>query len=92
MNEHHHDYGPSAQEIATDPHLRNKLAIAFGLVFSIVLAQAIGAFMTGSLAHSSSTLSTRWLILFPATASFCHDRVNAQQSFQSCRCNTRCSQ
>lgn len=50
MSEHHHDHGPSAQEVVTDSHLRKKLAIAFGLVFSIVLVQAIGAFVTGSLA------------------------------------------
>ena len=92
MSEHHHDHGPSAQEAATDSHLRKKLAIAFGLVFSIVLVQAIGAFMTGSLALPWSMLSTRWLILFPTAASFCHDRVSAQQSFLSCLYSTKCSQ
>lgn len=50
MSEHHHDHGLSAQEAATNSRLRNKLAIAFGLVFGIVLVQAIGALMTGSLA------------------------------------------
>lgn len=33
-----------------DTHLRNKLAIAFGFVFGIVVVQAVGAFVTGSLA------------------------------------------
>ncbi|MDY5155050.1 cation diffusion facilitator family transporter [Actinotignum urinale] len=49
MNEHHHDHGSSAQEAARDTHLRNKLAIAFGFVFGIVVVQAVGAFMTGTL-------------------------------------------
>lgn len=45
-----HEHHPSPQEVAKAPDYRRKLAIAFGLVFSIVVAQAIGAWITGSLA------------------------------------------
>ncbi|MDK6275456.1 cation diffusion facilitator family transporter [Pseudoglutamicibacter albus] len=45
-----HEHGPSPEQAAASPDFRRKLAIAFGLVFSIVVAQAIGAWVTGSLA------------------------------------------
>ncbi len=47
---HTHSHTPSPTEAAQAPDFRRKLAIAFGLVFTIVLAQAIGAAITGSLA------------------------------------------
>ncbi|ROR72885.1 cation diffusion facilitator family transporter [Bogoriella caseilytica] len=45
-----HSHGPSPQEAAGSPDFRRKLGIAFGLVSTIVLAQGIGAWVTGSLA------------------------------------------
>lgn len=45
-----HSHGPSPEEAATAPDFRRKLGIAFVLVFSIVIAQGIGAWVTGSLA------------------------------------------
>lgn len=45
-----HDHGPSPEQAATSPDFRRKLALAFGLVFSVVVAQAVGAWITGSLA------------------------------------------
>lgn len=45
-----HDHGPSAGAAAETPDFRRKLAIAFGLVFAIVIVQAVGAWITGSLA------------------------------------------
>lgn len=45
-----HDHGPSPVEAARAPDFRRKLGIAFALVFTIVLAQGIGAWVTGSLA------------------------------------------
>lgn len=46
----HHDHGPSPEEAAASPALRRKLAIAFCLIFSIVIAQGLGAWLSGSLA------------------------------------------
>lgn len=45
-----HSHGPSPEEAATAPDFRRKLGIAFTLVFSIVVAQGVGAWITGSLA------------------------------------------
>ena len=45
-----HEHGPTPELAAASPDFRGKLAIAFGLVFSIVVAQALGAWVTGSLA------------------------------------------
>lgn len=45
-----HSHGPSPEEAASAPDFRRKLGIAFALVFSIVLAQGVGAWITGSLA------------------------------------------
>jgi cobalt-zinc-cadmium efflux system protein len=45
-----HDHGPSPEEAAQAPDLRRKLGIAFSLVLGIVVAQAVGAWITGSLA------------------------------------------
>lgn len=45
-----HDHGPSAQEVAGSSDFRTRLAVAFGLILSIVLAQAVGAWLSGSLA------------------------------------------
>lgn len=45
-----HDHGPSPEEAAQSPDYRRKLAIAFALVFSIVIAQGLGAWLSGSLA------------------------------------------
>lgn len=45
-----HSHGPDSAEAAKAPDYRKKLGIAFALVFSIVVAQGIGAWVTGSLA------------------------------------------
>lgn len=45
-----HSHGPRPEEAAQSPDMRHKLTIAFGLVFSIVIAQAVGAWLSGSLA------------------------------------------
>lgn len=45
-----HDHGPSPEEAAKSPDYRRRLAIAFALVFSIVVAQGLGAWLSGSLA------------------------------------------
>lgn len=45
-----HNHGPSPEEAAKAPDFRRKLAIAFSLVFGIVIAQGIGAWLSGSLA------------------------------------------
>ncbi|WP_119697687.1 cation diffusion facilitator family transporter [Microbacterium halotolerans] len=45
-----HDHGPSPEEAAQAPDFRRKLGIAFALVFGIVVAQGVGAWVTGSLA------------------------------------------
>lgn len=45
-----HDHGPSPEQAAASPNFRRKLGIAFGLVFSVVVAQGVGAWITGSLA------------------------------------------
>lgn len=45
-----HDHGPRPEDVVQAPDHRRRLLIAFGLVFGIVVAQAIGAWVTGSLA------------------------------------------
>ncbi|WP_040282104.1 cation diffusion facilitator family transporter [Tessaracoccus massiliensis] len=45
-----HDHGPSPEEVAQAPDSRRRLAVAFALVFAIVVAQGVGAWVTGSLA------------------------------------------
>ncbi len=45
-----HDHAPSPEEAAQAPDFRRKLGIAFALVFAIVVAQGVGAWVTGSLA------------------------------------------
>lgn len=50
MNDDSHSHGPSAVDAAAAPELRRRLAIACGLVVGIVVLQAAGAVITGSLA------------------------------------------
>lgn len=45
-----HSHGPSPAEVAAAPELRRRLAIACALVVGIVVLQAVGALITGSLA------------------------------------------
>lgn len=45
-----HDHGPSPDQAAQSPDYRRRLAIAFALVVSIVVAQGLGAWLSGSLA------------------------------------------
>ncbi|OKL54091.1 cation transporter [Bowdeniella nasicola] len=45
-----HDHGHGANEAAQSKGLRIRLAIAFAITFSIVIIQAVGAWITGSLA------------------------------------------
>ncbi len=47
---HAHSHGPTPEEAAHSPAVRRRLAIAFALIFSIVIAQAIGSWLSGSLA------------------------------------------
>ncbi|WP_229659614.1 cation diffusion facilitator family transporter [Nesterenkonia alkaliphila] len=47
---HSHEHGLSPEEAARSPDFRRKLGIAFALVFAIVLAQGLGAWLSGSLA------------------------------------------
>lgn len=47
---HDHSHGPSVEDAANSPAASRRLAIAFALVFSIVIAQGIGAWVSGSLA------------------------------------------
>lgn len=56
-HEHHHDHahGPSPEEAAADPVLRRRLWIALALAGTVVLAQAVGAALTGSLALLTDT-------------------------------------
>lgn len=53
-----HDHGASSQTAAANPGLRKKLAIAFGITATIVLAQAVGSVVTGSLALLTDTIHT----------------------------------
>lgn len=51
-----HDHGPAIDEVAGHPgDYRRKLAIAFGLTATIVVAQAVGSVVTGSLALLTDT-------------------------------------
>lgn len=50
---HHH--GSTAGDGATSPVHRTRLAVAFGLTAAIVVAQAVGAVLTGSLALLTDT-------------------------------------
>lgn len=45
-----HSHGPSAAQAAAAPELRRRLAVACALVVGIVVLQAVGALITGSLA------------------------------------------
>ena len=51
-----HDHGPDPTEIAAAPDYRGRLAIAFALTATIVVTQAIGSVMTGSLALLADTV------------------------------------
>ncbi|SJM64467.1 cation diffusion facilitator family transporter [Gulosibacter sp. 10] len=68
-----HDHGPSPEQAAQAPDHRRRLAIAFALVFGIVVAQGIGAWITGSLAllvdmvHSLTDASGLLVALVAAT-------------------------
>lgn len=50
-----HNHGPSAADTGSPRDFRKKLWIAFSLTAVIVLAQAVGAFVTGSLALLTDT-------------------------------------
>lgn len=45
-----HAHGPSPDQVAKAPDQRRRLALAFSLIFGIVVAQGIGAWLSGSLA------------------------------------------
>lgn len=45
-----HNHAPAQADTARDPELRRRLATAFAIIASIVVAQGIGAAITGSLA------------------------------------------
>ena len=47
---HAHDHGADPARAAQAPDFRRRLTIAFALVFGIVIAQGVGAWVTGSLA------------------------------------------
>lgn len=47
---HAHDHGVDPEHAAQAPDFRRRLAIAFALVLGIVIAQGVGAWVTGSLA------------------------------------------
>ena len=50
-----HDHGPSAAEVGQPGDYRRKLWIAFGITATIVVAQAVGSVITGSLALLTDT-------------------------------------
>ena len=50
-----HDHGPSATEAGQPGDYRRKLWIAFGITATIVVAQAVGSVITGSLALLTDT-------------------------------------
>lgn len=50
MGGHSHDHGPSPRAAAESSDFRRKLGLAFALVFSIVVVQGLGAWLSGSLA------------------------------------------
>lgn len=50
-----HDHGRSPHEVGTAGDFRFKLAIAFAITFTILIAQAIGTVITGSLALLTDT-------------------------------------
>ncbi|MCG7284761.1 cation diffusion facilitator family transporter [Cellulomonas sp. ACRRI] len=50
-----HNHGPSPQQAGQVPDMRKKLMIAFALTFGVVIAQAIGSWVTGSLALLTDT-------------------------------------
>lgn len=55
MGSHHHNHGLPSAEPGAPQDFRGKLWIAFSLTAVIVLAQAFGAFLTGSLALLTDT-------------------------------------
>lgn len=55
MGGHHHHHGPSVEELSQPGDHRRTLWVVFGLTVVIVLAQAIGAVVTGSLALLTDT-------------------------------------
>lgn len=70
---HAHDHGADPARAAQAPDFRRRLAIAFALVFGIVIAQGVGAWVTGSLAilvdmvHSLTDSSGLLVALVAAT-------------------------
>lgn len=77
-----HDHGPSAPAVGQPGDYRRKLLIAFGITATIVVAQAVGSVITGSLALLTDTahaitdasgllvaLIAATLMLRPATSS-----------------------
>lgn len=50
-----HDHGPSGGEVGQPSDFRRKLWIAFGITGTIVVAQAVGSVVTGSLALLTDT-------------------------------------
>jgi cobalt-zinc-cadmium efflux system protein len=50
-----HSHGPSLDEVGAAGDFRKRLAIAFGLTFSIFIVQAVGSILTGSLALLTDT-------------------------------------
>ncbi|WP_431836063.1 cation diffusion facilitator family transporter [Cellulomonas sp. Y8] len=50
-----HSHGPTPDQVGHVPDMRKKLTIAFSLTFTVVIAQAIGSWVTGSLALLTDT-------------------------------------
>ena len=50
-----HDHGPGVAEAGQPVDYRRKLWIAFGITATIVVAQAVGSVVTGSLALLTDT-------------------------------------
>mgnify|MGYP002738275101 CR=1 FL=1 len=55
MGAHHHNHGIPTADPGAPQDFRRRLWIAFSLTTVIVLAQAVGAFLTGSLALLTDT-------------------------------------
>lgn len=68
-----HDHGPSVTEVGQPGDYRRKLWIAFGITATIVVAQAVGSVITGSLAlltdtaHAATDASGLLVALIAAT-------------------------
>lgn len=51
-----HSHGPSIDEVGVGGDFRKKLVIAFGITFTVFIAQAVGSVVTGSLALLTDTV------------------------------------